>query len=140
MSPGAARPPRAFGLWHLALNVRDLALMERFYVEVMGFDVEWRPDPGNLYLTSGKDNLALHRVDGLPPPGSLGVLDHFGFFVESFEAVDAWHAHIGANHAPPDTLPRTHRDGARSFYFRDPEQNRIQILCHPPILRALGLP
>lgn len=138
MSTGASRPPRAFGLWHLALNVRELEPMERFYVEVMGLEVEWRPDPDNVYLSSGKDNLALHRMAGLPPPGTLGVLDHLGFFVESFEAVDAWHAHVTAHHGATDTAPRTHRDGARSFYFRDPEQNRIQILCHPPILEALG--
>ena len=32
-----------------------------------------------------------------------------------------------------DAKPRTHRDGARSCYFRDPEGNRIQIIHHPPI-------
>ena len=29
----------------------------------MGMQVEWRPDPDNVYLTSGNDNLALHRVE-----------------------------------------------------------------------------
>lgn len=130
-------PPRTFGLWHAALNVRALAPMEQFYVEVIGMEVEWRPDPDNLYLSTGLDNLALHVVEGLPPPGALGVLDHLGFFVKTQEAVDAWHAHLTAAGFPPDTAPRTHRDGARSFYFRDPEQNRLQLLCHPPILTAV---
>ena len=31
------------------------------------------------------------------------------------------------------TEPRTHRDGARSFYLEDPEGNRIQIIHHPPL-------
>jgi hypothetical protein len=31
--------------------------------------------------------------------------------------------------------PRTHRDGARSFYCRDPEGNLVQMIYHPPIAR-----
>ena len=131
-------PPKAFGLWHLALNVRELAPMERFYVDVMGMAVEWRPDPENLYLSSGFDNLALHVQAGLPPPGTISVLDHLGFFVKDHEAVDAWYAHLQAAGASVDNAPRTHRDGARSFYFRDPELNRLQLLCHPPILAAVA--
>lgn len=133
------KPPPAFGLWHLALNVRTLAPMETFYVDVMGMRVEWRPDPDNVYLSSGRDNLALHVMPGLPPVGSASVLDHLGFFVDSHEAVDAWFSHIQGAVGRTDTKPRTHRDGARSFYFRDPEENQIQILCHPPILAALAV-
>src|SRR3954463_8739503 len=54
------RPSHA-GLRHLALNVRDLAAMKQFYVDVLGFAVEWEPDADNVYLSSGIDNLALHR-------------------------------------------------------------------------------
>ena len=62
------RPPRPLhqGLRHLALNARDLDAMKRFYVDVLGFAVEWEPDPDNVYLTSGRDNLALHRAAALP--------------------------------------------------------------------------
>ncbi len=135
-------PPRALGLWHLALNVRALEPMERFYVDIMKMRVEWRPDDDNVYLSSGLDNLALHKQEGLPPAGTISVLDHLGFFVLTNEDVDAWHSHLEGLGLKSDTAPRTHRDGARSFYFRDPELNRIQILCHPPILAALksGLP
>ena len=38
--------------------------MKAFYVDVLGFRVEWEPDPDNVYLTSGVDNLALHRAPG----------------------------------------------------------------------------
>ena len=54
------RPPHA-GLRHLALNVRSLVEMKRFYVDLLGFTIEWEPDPDNVYLSSGIDNLALHR-------------------------------------------------------------------------------
>ena len=36
--------------------------MKQFYMDLLGFDVEWEPDADNVYLTSGTDNLALHRA------------------------------------------------------------------------------
>ena len=45
--------------------------MKRFYVDVLGFAVEWEPDPDNVYLTSGRDNLALHRA----ADAAFGVTD-----------------------------------------------------------------
>src|SRR6476469_5891185 len=67
------RPAHA-GLRHLALHARDLDAMKRFYVDVLGFAVEWEPDPDNIYLSSGIDNLALHRaaVDGRREGGHIG--------------------------------------------------------------------
>mgnify|MGYP001075032440 CR=1 FL=1 len=62
------RPASTLGLRHVALYVQDMAASEHFYVDLLGMQVEWRPDPDNLYLsTSGQDNLALHRrSDGAP--------------------------------------------------------------------------
>ena len=60
------RPPATGGMRHVALNVEDMAACEQFYVGLLGMRVEWRPDPDNLYLTSGCDNLALHRAAGAP--------------------------------------------------------------------------
>src|SRR5947208_433108 len=57
------RPTHA-GLRHLALNARELDAMKRFYVDLLGFEVEWEPDADNVYLSSGHDNLALHRWSG----------------------------------------------------------------------------
>src|SRR5215813_5143148 len=63
--------PKHAGLRHLALNTRNLEAMQRFYVDFLGFAIEWQPDPDNVYLTSGADNLALHRVAS---PRSLGPI------------------------------------------------------------------
>ena len=54
-------PPPLLGIRHVALVVADLAAAERFWVDVMGYEVEWRPDADNVYLRGGGDNLALHR-------------------------------------------------------------------------------
>ena len=56
------RPPATIGMRHVALFVPDLEACEHFYVDLLGMKVEWRPDPDNVYLTSGQDNLALHRL------------------------------------------------------------------------------
>ena len=129
------RPAHA-GLRHLALNVRDLAGMTRFYVDLLGFAVEWEPDADNVYLSSGTDNLALHRVDARPagPAVSSGqALDHLGVIVRAAEDVDAWARFLELRGVTLDAQPRTHRDGARSCYFRDPDGNSVQIIHHPPI-------
>src|SRR5689334_17907734 len=85
------RPSHA-GLRHLALNVRDLAAMKRFYVDLLGFAVEWEPDADNIYLSSGIDNLALHRSTTATAVANsdAGALDHLGLIVRSAQDVDEW--------------------------------------------------
>ena len=69
------RPKPTAGMRHVAFHVRDLETAERFYVDLLGMQVEWRPDPDNVYLTSGNDNLALHR-SGADFDLARQVLDH----------------------------------------------------------------
>ena len=133
------RPAHA-GLRHLALHARDLDAMRRFYVDVLGFAVEWEPDADNIYLSSGIDNLALHRSGSLAAGRAStaerhapSALDHFGLIVRSPEEVDRWAAFLDSRGVTLDAKPRTHRDGARSCYFKDPDGNTIQIIHHPPI-------
>ena len=127
------RPTHA-GLRHLALNARDLGAMKRFYTEVLGFEVEWEPDADNVYLSSGIDNLALHRgEDSQGAQSSRGALDHLGVIVRHADDVDRWAAFLESRGIRLDAKPKTHRDGARSCYFSDPDGNKVQIIHHPPI-------
>lgn len=128
----SARPP--LSLRHIALTIKNLEEVLAFYTEVLGFVVEWRPDPDNVYLRSHGDNLALHRGD----PEGAGALDHLGFLVPRPEDVDAWAERIKGAGVTLEKEVKTHRDGARSFYFRDPAGNLIQILYHPPISPLLA--
>jgi catechol 2,3-dioxygenase-like lactoylglutathione lyase family enzyme len=95
--------------------------------------VEWRPDDDNVYRTSGHDNLALHRIANPAGPDDVQRLDHVGFFIATPEQVDDWYDFLVANDVVIVAEPRTHRDGARSFYCRDPEGVVVQIIYHPPI-------
>lgn len=134
MSPSEpSRPGATAGLRHVALRVRNLEACERFYTALLGMRVEWRPDADNLYLTSGRDNLALHRVPDEPGADTGQRLDHIGFVMRAPEQVDAWFAFLKARQVPIVKEPRTHRDGARSFYCLDPDGNCVQLIYHPPI-------
>jgi catechol 2,3-dioxygenase-like lactoylglutathione lyase family enzyme len=124
------RPAHA-GLRHLALHARDLDAMRRFYIDVLGFEVEWEPDADNVYLSSGIDNLALHQAKGTVARD--GALDHLGLIVRTPDDVDKWAAFLESRGVTLAMRPKTHRDGARSFYFSDPDGNSIQIIHHPPI-------
>lgn len=125
------RPKPTAGLRHVALKVRDLAVCERFYVELLGMRVDWRPDVDNLYLTTGRDNLALHRASAEFGARGEQRLDHIGFIIDAPEEVDIWHEFLRARAVPILAAPRTHRDGARSFYCLDPDGNTVQLIFHP---------
>lgn len=127
------RPGVTSGLRHVALFVHNFEASEHFFVELMGMSVEWRPDPDNVYLTSGNDNLALHRSTA---EQNTGKLDHVGFFIDDIDAVSSWFDFL--KHQGVDIInePRTHRDGARSFYCQDPSGVKVQIIHHPPIANS----
>jgi len=121
--------PASLGIRHVALTVRDLEAAERFWVSIMGYEVEWRPDADNVYLHGGRDNLALHRGEAV----ERGQLDHIGIAVPTAADVDAWAAHLEARGVALKTRPKTHRDGSRSIYFYGPQQLLIQVIHHVPM-------
>ena len=124
--------PKHAGLRHVALHVTDLELVEQFYTNILGFEPEWRPDEDSVYLSSGIDNLALHRVKG-ESRADFQTLDHMGIIIDDIDGVSSWHEFMKANNVLIHNEPKTHRDGARSFYCADPEGNNIQMIFHPPI-------
>lgn len=130
------RPAATAGMHHVALFVPDLAACEHFYVELLGMAVEWRPDANNVYLSSGSDNLALHQRD--TDYSGAQHLDHIGFIIHQPGQVDDWFRFLLAHDVQMKTEPRTHRDGARSFYCLDPGGNTVQMIYHPPLAGPVG--
>lgn len=131
MSQEKLSRPKHAGMRHVALNVLDLKSMEQFYCELLGFEVEWRPDPDNVYLCSGNDNLALHVVENIG--GKQQALAHTGIIVDKIDEVNDWHEFLSQNNVKMASEPRTHRDGARSFYCYDPQGIVVQVIFHPPL-------
>ena len=129
----STRPP-LLGIRHVALFARDLVVAERFWVDVMGYEVEWRPDADNVYLRGGRDNLALHRAPAHGGPLETDQrLDHVGLAVPARDDVDAWADHLEARGVTLKARPKTHRDGSRSLYFQAPEGLLVQIIHHAPL-------
>lgn len=132
------KPNPTTGMRHVAFFVQNsnYEATEQFYVELLGMAVEWRPDANAVYLTSGNDNLALHRVgyDFCGESGEGQHLDHIGFFLNKMDDVDQWFDFLRGHDIKMKTEPRTHRDGARSFYCLDPDGNTVQMIYHPPMV------
>ena len=124
------QPLKTSGLRHVALRVSDLEACEDFYVRLLGYVVEWKPDANNVYLSSGVDNLALHRAE---VKESCGRLDHIGIILPSPEDVDRWFEFLASQEVKMHKSPKTHRDGARSFYCYDPDGTLVQMIYHPPL-------
>ena len=124
------------GMRHLALNVTDVRRSKAFYREIFGMEVVWEPDPKNVYLSSGVDNVALHEVAaGTEPQPAPQKLDHLGFIVDGMERVRELERDFidrGVKIIHPFKI---HRDGSASFYCSDPDGIVIQLLYEPTLSR-----
>lgn len=127
------------GMHHVALFVKNLEACVEFYTHLLGMQIEWQPDNDNVYLTSGNDNLALHRAPAEFRPVRDQRLDHIGFIIEEIEQVDIWYDYLRDHQIKMRSVPTTHRDGARSFYCKDPDGNTIQMIFHPPLCKKTSL-
>ena len=128
--------PRQLGLRHLALTIVKLEACVVFYQDILGMTIEWQPDDDNVYLTSGNDNLALHRAPKDYERPAYQALDHLGFILASPKDVKLWYDHMVEQDVVIQSDLKSHRDGAHSFYCLDPDGNAIQMIYHPPISQS----
>lgn len=125
------RPKPTVGLRHIALYVSKLNECVHFYTELLGMKIIWQPDNDNIYLTTGDDNLALHKASADFTPAPHQRLDHLGFFLSTRKEVDEWHAYLQGQGVRIQAAPKDHRDGTRSFYCADPDGNSVQMIYYP---------
>jgi glyoxylase I family protein len=127
------------GLDHLVIRARDLAALERFYVEVLGLTVERRSDQiGMVQLRAGAQLVDLVAADGMlgrqggaaPGPGSSGGrnLDHFCLNLDDFDLA-AVEAHLKAHGITPGESGVRYGAGGFgvSIYLTDPEGNGLEL-------------
>jgi catechol 2,3-dioxygenase-like lactoylglutathione lyase family enzyme len=120
------------GMRHIALKVRDVARSKSFYQDFLGMEVVWEPDPQNVYLSSGCDNIALHEVSQSFATGATEQqLDHLGFVVATIDQVKQLEETFRASGIKIVHPFKVHRDGSASFYCADPDGIVIQMLYEP---------
>jgi catechol 2,3-dioxygenase len=110
---------------HVHLRVADLAASERFYVDVLGFELTQRFGPAALFVAAGgyHHHVGMNTWDsaGAPPPpaGAIG-LRHFEVVLPDRAAVEAVTVRARAAGLPVEDV-----DGAA--LVRDPSSNGILL-------------
>lgn len=112
------------------LYVDDLAAAERFYGEVLGLELDSSKSGLFVFFRCGEGMLLLFEPEAaragrnVPAHGATGP-GHACFAIAEAE-LDDWRAHLerrGVAIEQEVTWPR----GGRSFYFRDPAGNSLEL-------------
>jgi catechol 2,3-dioxygenase-like lactoylglutathione lyase family enzyme len=113
------------------LYVTDLEASERFYADVLGLECRGREAGRHVFFRVGEESVLLlfrseaTRKDPETPHGSSGS-GHAAFGVGA-EEIGAWRERLvgrGVTIEKDAEWPR----GGRSFYFRDPAGNLLEIV------------
>lgn len=119
-------------LAHFELFVRDLATMQRFYTEALGFEVTDRGDGSGGMLFLSRNPAEHHQLvlnpDAARRPESSPV-DYISFRVASLADLRRFHAALARRAAGIETVSH---GNAWSIYFRDPEDNRLELFVDTP--------
>ena len=120
---------------HVVLRSTRPALLEDFYVRVLGCPVEKRQEAiGLTQLRAGRaliDILALKPGEQASSPAA-GNMDHLCLRIEPFDA-DAIRAHLASHGVGVgEVAPRYGADGrGSSLYIEDPDGNRVELKGPP---------
>ena len=123
------------------LYVDDLPAAERFYADVLGLKVDSRKDKVFVFFRLAEQMLLLFRAEavasggGLPAHGATGP-GHVCFAAAEQE-LPGWQRRLEQNGVAIEHQQAWPR-GCRSFYFRDPHGNSLEIAS--PRIWALAEP
>ncbi len=107
------------------LAVRDLAGSVAYFVNVLGFSLDWADGDNWQALKRGEVRLMLGRCLDALPPANLGDHNYFGFFATG--DVDALHAEFEARAALILAAPADKPWGWREMAVATPEGHRMMF-------------
>ncbi len=128
---------RLKGIHHIALNVKDLDRAEKFYTDILGFQVTHRFNKGlnHLMLETGNAAIALFETPQLEVKEAMNLLSEDGYLHLAFESDPADFENIvkelKAKNITITGGPVKRGDG-ESIYFNDPDENHLEIHCDNP--------
>jgi catechol-2,3-dioxygenase len=117
---------------HVVLKARDLGQIEKFYSEVLGFEVVMRlKQPRGVFFTLGEQHHDLAVLEVPPeadePKADQVGLHHVALQVENFEALKDCYRTLKSHGVP---IVRAVDHGiTKSIYFCDPAGNRLELYC-----------
>ena len=121
-------------LSHVGVYVKDMAPMVDFYTRVLGFAVSdrgTRPAGEIVFLTRDpRDHHQVVLASGRPDELNFNVVNQISFRVDSMATLRELRGGLDGE-AVKDITTLTHGN-ALSIYFRDPEQNRIELFIDTP--------
>ena len=115
---------------HIVLYVSDVDRAVEFYGDKVGMEiVRYDRERGLAFMSFGMQHhdLGLFRVRGEPTKGNLG-LSHIAFVINGgTEELQEVHERLAGNGV--EILEKIDYGYTRSFYFNDPDGNRVEIYC-----------
>jgi catechol 2,3-dioxygenase-like lactoylglutathione lyase family enzyme len=106
---------RVVRIHHVAMRTRDVARLERFYVDVLGLSVMRRDDArGSVWLDADGAVLMIERAEATEPGVATGTKELIAFGVEDKEA---WRPRLALVEA----------ETKHTLYFRDPDGRRLAV-------------
>lgn len=118
------------GLDHYALLTSDVEKTTRFYTEVVGLHVGFRPDLtfAGVWLYAG-DAPIVHIIAGKPiPTRETGAVDHLA--LKATGSVETALSNIKA-HGIEYTMRVLERSGVTQVFFRDPDGVGVELNFAP---------
>lgn len=115
--------------------VEDMAVMVRFYRDVLGFEIKEDENATNVYLEKDGTLFLMYRRSDFEKMTNRGfsyanaINGHYeiALSVENFDAVDSTFQEVITKGATPVLEPTTENWGQRTCYIADPEGNLIEI-------------
>jgi catechol-2,3-dioxygenase len=130
---------RIKGLGEIALRVRDLNAMQRFYEQVIGLELLRRFDNAAFFKLAdgfGGHTQVLALFDRSTQPGYSGLnaatttVDHIAFEIDRTD-FDAELKRLQDSGLVVETAEHAWVHW-RSLYVDDPEGNRVELVCYDP--------
>lgn len=110
------------GIDHVVLYVADLERSRRFYIDLLGMEIEYE-GPGQAFLRCGMQQVALFTARDGAPIHAGSELNHMALRLAAGER-DAVKATLEAAGVEVHGRPRD----PDCLYFHDPDGHRLQVL------------
>ncbi len=115
-------PLKITGIDHVVLHVKDLARSKKFYVGLLGMDVEYE-NPQQLFLQCGKQSVALFQVRDDAEILAGSEMNHMALRLKSGD-----YKKVKAVLEEANVKVSGRKGDPHCIYFCDPYGHRLQLL------------